>query len=84
MNPLRTSKYEVVARRRARLSDGWGWTGVYRAVYSIEKTVVGRNRDFVFIPVAMANGAAGSSGERSASRITSKEQIRYEAALREA
>lgn len=84
MKAIRTAEYEVIARQRARLSDGWGWTGIYRAAYSINKTVIGFRRNFVFIPVVFGNGAAGSSGERASSRITNRAAIEYEANLRDA
>lgn len=77
MMNLRTADYEVVARRRARLSDGWGWTGVYRAAYSTDKTVVGHKNQFIFIPIACAVGAAGSTIERAAARITERWQIAF-------
>jgi len=65
MAPIRTDDYEIVARQRTKLPDGtWGWTGVYRAAYSIDKTVVGRGEDWVFVPLAYQVGAAGSASER--------------------
>ena len=69
--------YEVVARRRAKLQDGKiGWTGVYRAAYSTDKTVVGYGQDFIMVPSAYQEGSAGGSGERRYSKFITSEEIR--------
>jgi len=80
MKDIRTADYEVIARRRARLAVGWGWTGVYRAPCMAAKTVVGYKEQFVFIPLGCAVGAAGSTSERAAARIIGPGQIAFELA----
>ena len=60
MKNISEKEFEVIARQRVKLADGTiGWTGVYRAAYSIDRTVVGRGRDFIFLPSAYIEGAAG-------------------------
>ena len=41
-------EYEIVARQRAKLADGRiGWTGIRRAAYATEHTVVGFRNDWI-------------------------------------
>lgn len=62
MKSIMTNEYEVVARKRAKLADGRiGWTGVMRAAYAIDCTVVGIGSDFVPVPSAYREGAAGGA-----------------------
>jgi hypothetical protein len=76
------AEYEVVARRRAKLADGSiGWTGVYRAAYSIDRTVVGRGRDFIFLPSTYLEGSAGGSGERAYAKIATTDNIAHTARM---
>lgn len=66
-------EFEVVGRRRVKLADGKsGWTGVYRAAYSIDRTVIGRGRNFIFVPQRYLEGAAG---ERRYSKMVTAEDI---------
>jgi hypothetical protein len=76
MKNINTAEYEIIARQRAKLADGkWGWTGVMRAAYSIDRTVVGFRNDSIGVPDAYRNGAAGSSGERAYAKTVSSEYI---------
>lgn len=80
MKSIMTNEYEVVARKRAKLADGRiGWTGVMRAAYAIDCTVVGIGSDFVPVPSAYREGAAGGSGERAYAKLVSAETIRLQA-----
>ena len=82
MKNITTDEYEVVARKRAKLADGRiGWTGVMRSAYALDCTVVGLGRDFVVVPSAYREGAAGGSGERAWAKIVSSETIRLQARL---
>ena len=82
MKNISEKEFEVVARQRVKLADGTiGWTGVYRAVYSIDRTVVGRGRDFIFLPNAYLEGAAGGSGERAYSKIATADAIAFAARM---
>jgi hypothetical protein len=82
MKNITEAEYEVVARQRAKLADGSiGWTGIYRAAYSFDRTVVGRGRDFIFLPSAYLEGSAGGSGERAYAKIATQDHIARFAAL---
>ncbi len=77
MKNITENEYEVVARKRAKLADGrMGWTGVMRAAYAIDCTVVGVGSDFISIPRAYQEGAAGGSSERAYAKLTSSDDIR--------
>jgi len=75
MKAIMTGSYEIVARRRTKLQDGqYGWTGVCRAAYSMDFTVVGFRKNFVQVPNPWKVGQAGSQSERDyAKHITSIE-----------
>lgn len=80
MKSITTDEYEVVARKRAKLADGRiGWTGVMRAAYAIDCTVVGIGSDFVSVPAAYREGAAGGTGERAYAKLVSSETIQLHA-----
>lgn len=73
---IRTADYEVISRQRTKLACGtFGWTGVYRAAYSIDRTVVGNSTDFIFVPRQYLQGAAGSSGERGYAKLVTASEI---------
>jgi hypothetical protein len=77
MKNIRADEYEVVARKRAKLADGrFGWTGVMRAPYAIDSTVVGVGPDFISVPRAYQEGAAGGNGERAYAKLVSSDEIR--------
>jgi len=75
MKAITTETYEIVARHRTKLQDGrYGWTGVCRAAYSMDFTVVGFGKNFVQVPDAYKVGQVGSQSERDyAKHITSTE-----------
>ena len=76
MKNIRKDAFEIIARQRTGLADGrWGWTGIMRAAYSIDRTVVGFRGDSICVPEAHRNGAAGSVGERDYAKHVSSEYI---------
>ena len=82
MKNITATEYEVIARQRAKLADGSiGWTGVYRAAFSIDRTVIGRGRDFIFLPSAYLEGSAGGSGERAYAKIATQDHIAHAARM---
>jgi hypothetical protein len=80
LKTIKTDDYEVIARARVKLADGRiGWTGVMHAAYSIDRTVVGFRDDFIVVPQAYQQGAAGGSGERAYAKLIDSESIRARA-----
>ena len=70
MKNITETDYEIIARRRAKLADGtWGWTGICRAAYQPDITVVGKGRKWNFVPSIHRIGDAGSSQERAYARL---------------
>ena len=55
MKDITTEKYDIVARRRAKLKDGEiGWTGVRQMAYASDCTVIGFGDDWFSIPDVLA------------------------------
>jgi len=70
MRNIYCGEYEIVSRRKVKLSDGkYGWTGILRARGEMDQTVIGRgggcNARFTGIPFSYKTGQPGSSAERS-------------------
>lgn len=81
MKNITMKEYEVVARKRAKLADGRiGWTGVMRAAYAIDRTVVGVGAEFISVPSAYQAGTAGGDTERAYAKLTTSDAIRAAAA----
>lgn len=69
---------EVIARKRTKLADGSvGWTGVVRAAYAVNKTVVGVGEDWIDVPRAYQVGTAGSTTERAYAKLVTARAINY-------